>query len=143
MLRNYGSWAETRSTIPTSPTTIQQTIRQKTFRRLCSDYRQRYRNLTPDAHAALAYDALRFLADAMRRAGTTEGPKLRDALAETKNFHGVTGMISMDRERNAVKSAVILKLLDTRYIYQETIQPESIASPASLSSTSRPLHSLS
>jgi branched-chain amino acid transport system substrate-binding protein len=94
------------------------------------DYRQRYRNLTPDAHAALAYDALRFLADAMRRAGTTEGPKLRNALAETKDFNGITGMISMDRDRNAVKSAVILKLLDTRYIYQETIQPESIASPA-------------
>jgi branched-chain amino acid transport system substrate-binding protein len=87
-------------------------------------YRQRYGNLTPDAHAALAYDALRFLAEAIQKSGT-EGPKLRDALAETKNFGGVTGMISMDRERNAVKSAVILKLEDGRYIYQETIQPES------------------
>jgi branched-chain amino acid transport system substrate-binding protein len=94
------------------------------------NYRQRYRNLTPDAHAALAYDALRFLAEAVQRAGTTEGTKLRDALAETKNFNGITGSISMDRQRNAVKSAVILKLLDTRYIYQETIQPESAASPS-------------
>jgi branched-chain amino acid transport system substrate-binding protein len=91
------------------------------------NYKQRYRNLTPDAHAALAYDALRFLAEAMQRAGTTEGAKLRDALAETKNFKGITGIISMDRERNAVKSAVILKLLDTRYIYQETIQPAAVA----------------
>ena len=90
------------------------------------NYRQRYRNLSPDAHAALAYDAMRFLADAMQRAGSTEGQKLRDALAETKNFTGVTGIISMDRNRNAVKSAVILKLLDTTYIYQETIQPESL-----------------
>ena len=88
-------------------------------------YRQRYGNLTPDAHAALAYDALRFLADAIQRAGTTEGQKLRDALAETKNFPGITGVISMDRARNAVKSAVILKLQDGRYIYQETIQPEA------------------
>lgn len=89
------------------------------------NYRQRYGNLTPDAHAALAYDALRFLADAIQRAGATEGPKLRNALAETKNFAGVTGIISMDRERNAVKPAVILKLQDGRYIYQETIQPET------------------
>lgn len=89
------------------------------------NYRQRYRNLTPDAHAALAYDALRFLAEAVQRAGTTEGTKLREALANTKNFNGITGSISMDRQRNAVKSAVILKLLDTRYIYQETIQPEA------------------
>ncbi len=89
------------------------------------DYKQRYGNLTPDAHAALAYDAMRFLAEAIQRAGTTEGRKLRDALAETKNFSGVTGIISMDSQRNAVKPAVILKLQDGRYIYQETIQPEA------------------
>jgi branched-chain amino acid transport system substrate-binding protein len=106
-------------------------------------YRQRYGNLTPDAHAALAYDALRFLAEAIQRAGTTEGPKLRDALAQTKNFAGVTGIISMDRYRNAVKPAVILKLEDARYIYQETIQPETssamiTASPLSSPQTTKP-----
>jgi branched-chain amino acid transport system substrate-binding protein len=88
-----------------------------------TNYRQRYQNLTPDAHAALAYDAMRFLADAMQRAGSTEGPQLRDALATTKNFRGVTGVISMDANRNAVKPAVVLKLQDRSYIYQETIQP--------------------
>jgi len=99
----------------------------ETIQHFVHDYRQRYGNLTPDAHAALAYDALRFLAEAIARAGTTEGPKLRDALAQTKNFAGVTGIISMDRDRNAVKPAVILKLEDLKYIYQETIQPESAA----------------
>jgi branched-chain amino acid transport system substrate-binding protein len=98
----------------------------KTF---VNNYRRRYGNLTPDAHAALAYDALRFLADAVQRAGTTEGPKLRDALAATENFPGVTGIISMDGGRNAVKPAVILKLHDGRYIYQETIQPAAAATP--------------
>jgi len=97
----------------------------ETIQKFVHTYRQRYGNLTPDAHAALAYDALRFLAEAIQKAGTTEGPKLRDALAETKNFAGVTGIISMDHDRNAVKPAVILKLQDTRYIYQETIQPEA------------------
>jgi branched-chain amino acid transport system substrate-binding protein len=104
--------------------------RSETIQKFAHGYRQRYGNLTPDAHAALAYDALRFLAEAIQRAGTTEGPKLRDALAETKNFAGVTGIISMDRDRNAVKPAVILKLEDARYIYQETIQPEATAAPA-------------
>lgn len=99
----------------------------ETIQKFVKAYRQRYGNLTPDAHAALAYDALRFLAEAIARAGTTEGPKLRDALAETKNFAGVTGIISMDRDRNAVKPAVVLKLEDLKYIYQETIQPESAA----------------
>lgn len=95
------------------------------IQKFTKEYRQRYGNLTPDAHAALAYDALKFFAEALARAGTTEGPKLRDSLAETKDFAGVTGIISMDRERNAVKPAVILKLEDGRYIYQETIQPEA------------------
>jgi branched-chain amino acid transport system substrate-binding protein len=93
------------------------------------NYRMRYGNLAPNAHAALAYDALHFLAAAIQKAGTTEGPKLRAALAETKNFPGVTGIISMDAGRNAVKPAVILKLQDGTYIYQETIQP----APASTS----------
>jgi branched-chain amino acid transport system substrate-binding protein len=97
----------------------------ETIQKFVKAYRQRYGNLTPDAHAALAYDALRFLAEAIQKAGATEGSKLRDALAATKNFAGVTGIISMDRDRNAVKPAVVLKLQDGKYIYQETIQPEA------------------
>jgi branched-chain amino acid transport system substrate-binding protein len=101
-------------------------------------YQQRNGHRTPDAHAALAYDALRFLVEAIQRAGTTDGPKLRDALAQTKNFAGVTGIISMDQHRNAVKPAVILKLEDTRYIYQETIQPEAAAAVASSPLSNKP-----
>jgi branched-chain amino acid transport system substrate-binding protein len=95
----------------------------QTIQRFVESYRQRYGNLTPDAHAALAYDALKFLAEAIRKGGTSEGQKLRDALAATRNFVGVTGLISMDKDRNAVKPAVILKLQDGKYIYQETIYP--------------------
>ena len=88
-------------------------------------YKQRYGNLLPDAHAALAYDAARLLFNALARTGSTEGDKLREALAQTKNFNGVTGVISMDADRNAVKPAVVLKLEDLKFIYQETIQPQS------------------
>jgi branched-chain amino acid transport system substrate-binding protein len=87
------------------------------------EYKQRYGNLLPDAHAALAYDAARILFDAIGRAGTTEAAKVRDALAQTKDFDGVTGTISMDAHRNAVKPAVVLKLMDVTFIYQETIEP--------------------
>jgi branched-chain amino acid transport system substrate-binding protein len=95
------------------------------------DYKQRYGNLLPDAHAALGYDAMRVVIDAIARAGVTDGPQLREALAQTKNFPGVTGVITINAERNAVKPAVVLKLQDGRYIYQETIQPESTNAPAS------------
>ena len=87
-------------------------------------YKQRYGNILPDAHAALAYDASKLLVDAIMRAGTTESGKLREALAQTKNFQGVTGIINMDTDRNAVKPAVVLKLLDARFIYEATIQPK-------------------
>ncbi len=103
------------------------------------DYKQRYGNLTPDAHAALAYDTMRFLAAAIEHAGTTDGPKLRDSLAETKDFAGVTGMISIDAERNAVKPAVVLKLQDGKYVYQETIQPHTTENSAPASSSPLPL----
>ena len=58
--------------------------------------------------AALGYDSAMVLADAIKRAGTTEGPKLRDALAATKDFDGVTGKTTLDANRNATKSAVII-----------------------------------
>jgi branched-chain amino acid transport system substrate-binding protein len=99
-------------------------------------YKQRYGNLLPDAHAALAYDAARILFDAMSRGGVSESAKLRDALAQTKNFSGVTGIINIDANRNAVKPAVVLKLLDLKFIYQETIQPESTPPPSPSSSPS-------
>ena len=106
------------------------------------EYKQRYGNLSPDAHAALAYDATRVLLNAIERIGSTDSQKLRDALAQTKDFNGVTGVISIDADRNAVKPAVVLKLEDGSYVYQETIQPESVAplpkpSPTPTPSTKR------
>jgi branched-chain amino acid transport system substrate-binding protein len=95
-------------------------------------YKARYGNV-PDALAALGYDAMKVLADSIQRAGTTEGPKLKEAIAATKNFVGVTGTISLDQERNAVKPAVVLKLQDKKYIYVETIYPEGMTPPTSAS----------
>jgi branched-chain amino acid transport system substrate-binding protein len=84
----------------------------------------------PDALAALGYDAMKVLADAIKRAGTTEGPALKDAINATKDFPGVTGTITIDADRNAVKPAVVLKLQDGKYIYQETVYPEGMAPKA-------------
>lgn len=102
------------------------------------EYKQRYGNLAPDAHAALAFDAALLLVDAIKRAGSTDGPKLREALAKTQDFKGVTGSISMDSHRNAVKPAVVLKLMDVKFIYQETIQPDAVKAPPSPSPSASP-----
>ena len=94
------------------------------------EYKLRYQNLMPDAHAALAYDAARILFEAIKRAGTTENVQLRDALAQTKDFAGVTGLISIDAQRNAVKPAVVLKLQDASSIFEAKIQPTMVSAPS-------------
>ena len=57
------------------------------------------------------------------RAGTTEHAKLRDALATTKDFEGVTGKTTIDAERNATKGAVIITVKDGKFKYVKTITP--------------------
>src|ERR1700737_2097725 len=89
-----------------------------------SKYKAKYNNALPDAFAALGYDALKLLADAITRAGGTDPAKLRDAIAATKDFAGVTGKITLGLDRNAQKSAVILTIKDGALKYAETIEPK-------------------
>jgi branched-chain amino acid transport system substrate-binding protein len=77
----------------------------------------------PDAMAVLGYDAAQVLADAIRRAGTTEGKKLRDAIAATKDFPGVSGKITIDAERNARKSIVVLKIDGGKVQFFQKVEP--------------------
>jgi branched-chain amino acid transport system substrate-binding protein len=76
-----------------------------------ADYRKKYNGKTPDAMAILGYDAMKLMADAIKRAGTTDGAKVRDALASTANFPGASGAITIDKQRNAQKPIVILKIV--------------------------------
>lgn len=86
------------------------------------EFKKRY-NRDPDGMAALGYDAAKVLLDAMVRSGSTEPAKVRDALATTKDFQGVTGKITIDENRNANKSVVVLTIKDNGFHYVETIAP--------------------
>jgi branched-chain amino acid transport system substrate-binding protein len=77
----------------------------------------------PDAIAALGYDAAALVIDAIRRAGSVNSDSIRAALASTKDFQGVAGKITMDENRNPVKSAVVLEVRDGKYAYKETVNP--------------------
>lgn len=85
--------------------------------------------VVPDSLAALAYDAAKVLADAIKRAGGTDPVKLKDAINATKNFAGVTGSITLDAKRDAVKPAVVLALDPAagKFTFKETIAPEGAA----------------
>jgi len=72
-------------------------------------YKEKFEVL-PDALAALWYDGTRLMANAIERAGSENSEKIRDALAQTKDFSGVTGNISLDDQRNANKPGVIVTI---------------------------------
>jgi branched-chain amino acid transport system substrate-binding protein len=78
---------------------------------------------SPDAFAALGYDSLYVLVDAIKRAGTTDEPQLRDALAATKDFPGVSGLTTIDKDRNASKSATIIAIKDGKLNFYKTVAP--------------------
>jgi branched-chain amino acid transport system substrate-binding protein len=84
----------------------------------------------PDSLAAQAYDAAGMLASAMKRAKDLTGPSIRDALATTKDYPGVTGDITMDQHRNPMKSAVVVKIAPGgKFQYVTRVQPEGTAAP--------------
>jgi branched-chain amino acid transport system substrate-binding protein len=85
-------------------------------------YKEKY-NMMPDAMSFLSYDAGMILFDAIKRAGSTEAQKIRDELAKTKDFNGVTGKITINDQRNAIKPAVILEIKGGQFKYKETVAP--------------------
>jgi branched-chain amino acid transport system substrate-binding protein len=79
--------------------------------------------VVPDGLAAMGYDAMMVLAAGMKRAKTLAKSDIRDAVAATKDFQGVTGKITLNAQRNAVKSAVVLKIEGGNFKYQATVYP--------------------
>lgn len=93
------------------------------IQKFVQSYKAKNNGETPDAMAALGYDSAMVLADAIKRAGTTESAKLREAIAATKDYAGLTGKTTLDAQRNATKSAVIITVKDGKFKYLETIAP--------------------
>jgi branched-chain amino acid transport system substrate-binding protein len=92
------------------------------IQKFVSDYKARFGE-APDSLGANAYDSAKIMVDAIKRAGSTDPAKLRDALAQTKNFPGLAGPITIDENRNAVKPAVILKVQDGKLEFVERVMP--------------------
>jgi branched-chain amino acid transport system substrate-binding protein len=90
------------------------------------DFLKRYAakfGAVPDSLAALGYDSARVVIDAIKRSGKTDGPSLRDAIAQTRDFPGVAGTITLDEKRNPVKPAVVLKVEGGKFKYVSTVAP--------------------
>jgi branched-chain amino acid transport system substrate-binding protein len=92
-----------------------------------NDYKARFGTL-PDALAATAYDAAKIMFDAIKRSTSLEGPAIRDALAATKEFPGVTGNVTFNKDRDAVKPIVMIEIKDGgTYAVKERVNVEGMA----------------
>jgi branched-chain amino acid transport system substrate-binding protein len=87
-------------------------------------YKSAYNGQTPDALGGLGYDAAMVLFDAMKRAPSLEGPELAKAIAATKGFKGVTGVITIDQNRNAQKPIVIVQIKNGKPSWVASIEPK-------------------
>ena len=92
-----------------------------------NDYKKLYGG-TPDALAATAYDAANIMFDAIKRSKSLSGPDIRDALAATNAFPGVTGTVTFNEQRDAVKPIVMIEIKDGgTYAVRERVNVEAAA----------------
>ncbi len=89
------------------------------------DYEAEYGRLPENAFAALGYDAIGFIADAITRAGSAEPAAIKKALGETQGYQGITGKISYTRSSGVpVKGVSIIGVHDGKYVVETTWHPE-------------------
>ena len=86
------------------------------------NFKAKYKDATPDALAALAYDATNLLIQAIKEAGTDDTTKVSDAMAKI-SFNGVSGKITFDAQHNPIKSATILKVTETKVQFNSVVNP--------------------
>ncbi|MDR2149833.1 MAG: ABC transporter substrate-binding protein [Spirochaetaceae bacterium] len=86
------------------------------------EYRARY-NKEPAAVTALGYDGYLVALDALKRAGSTDRQKIRDAIARTSGFVGAAGTVTLDANGDATKSAFIKIVQGGKFVFKTIVNP--------------------
>ncbi len=86
------------------------------------NFKAKYKDATPDALAALAYDATNLLFEGIKAAGEDDTTKVKSAL-EKLTLNGVSGKITFDAQHNPIKSATILKVTDKKVEFHSVVNP--------------------
>jgi branched-chain amino acid transport system substrate-binding protein len=87
-----------------------------------NEYEKRY-GRKPEATAALGYDALYLFANAARRANSVDKKSVRDQIAATKDYDGVSGMITMGPDRNPIKPVAMIKIENGQMNFAGWVKP--------------------
>ena len=89
-----------------------------------NEFKKAYPDKEVNAFGALGFDAYILALDAITRAGSADGVAIQQALANTKGFKGATGIITLDANRDATKTAIIKKVLDGKFVYDSKVDPK-------------------
>lgn len=85
------------------------------------------KGLDPEGLNALGYDSMMIVADAIRRAKSTDGPAIRDAIAATRNFPGASGTISFGADRDPIKPVPIVEVRNGKILFRTQVLPQAAA----------------
>lgn len=96
----------------------------ETSKTFLAEFKKAYPDKEVNAFGALGFDAYKLALDAITRAGSADSQKIRDALAQTKNFEGATGIITLDENRDATKTAIIKKVQDGKFVFDSKVDPK-------------------
>lgn len=89
-----------------------------------NEFKKAYPGKEVNAFGALGFDAYKLALDAITRANSADSQKIRDTLAQTKNFEGATGIITLDENRDATKTAIIKKVMDGKFVFDSKVDPK-------------------
>lgn len=86
------------------------------------DFNAKY-GVAPNAFNALGYDLGYFIVNAIQNADSSDPEAIKDALASTVDFKGVTGILSVDENHNPVKAITVLELINGEQTFNQKIEP--------------------
>jgi branched-chain amino acid transport system substrate-binding protein len=95
----------------------------KAIQKFVTTFKGKNDGTSPNAFNALGYDTIYLLKDAIERAGSTDSSKIKDALAKTKDLSLVTGIVTIDKDHNPIKSATVLEYKDGKQVFNTKVNP--------------------
>jgi branched-chain amino acid transport system substrate-binding protein len=95
----------------------------KKIQEFVTKFKDKNKGAAPNAFNALGYDTVYLLVDAIKRAGSTDSTKIKDALAKTTDLSLVTGVVSIDKNHHPIKSAIVLEYKDGKQVFFTKVNP--------------------
>ncbi|MBI1877382.1 MAG: ABC transporter substrate-binding protein, partial [Chloroflexi bacterium] len=99
------------------------------IKKFIADYNKEYGHDPENAFAALGYDTMKLMADAIQRAGSTDAAAITKAIKETKNFPGITGSISFGDTNVPQKGVTVIAIKDGKFTLGAEVVPEGVPAP--------------